>query len=75
MKLSVRDGALDLGIVRVCTVRHSDAQGARQTFGALAAVVVVLWGLAGMASRRITRPSTTSFAWCRTSARDASRAA
>lgn len=56
VKLSVRDGALDLGTVRVCTLRHSDARGARQTFGALAAVVVVLWGLAGMASRRFTRP-------------------
>ncbi len=56
--LALRDRSESIGSVRVCTARHSDARGARQTFAALAAVVVVLWGLAGMASRRLTRPLT-----------------
>ncbi len=56
VNLPVRDGPQRLGAVRVCTARHNDAQGARQTFAALAAVVVVLWGLAGVGARRLTRP-------------------
>ncbi len=54
--LDVREGDARVGAVRVCTERHNDARGGRQSVAVLGAVVLVLWGLAGFMARRLTRP-------------------
>lgn len=46
-----------VGRVRVCTARHREP-GGRNTLVALGAAVVILWAMAGLLARRLTRPLT-----------------
>ncbi len=46
------------GRVRVCTERHRSPRGARNSLIGLGAAVLVLWTVAGLVARRLTRPLT-----------------
>jgi len=44
------------GSVRVCTARHRSPRGGRNSLLGLGAAVLVLWTVAGLVARRLTRP-------------------
>ncbi|MFO0603765.1 MAG: HAMP domain-containing sensor histidine kinase [Polyangiales bacterium] len=46
------------GDVRVCTERHRSPRGGRNTLVGLGVAVAVLWTMAGLVARRLTRPLT-----------------
>ncbi len=46
------------GRVRVCTARHGSPRGGRNSLIGLGAALLVLWTMAGLFARRLTRPLT-----------------